>query len=357
MKYDLMLMIPFTGALPKYLDRLEFFKKYGLVNPGTKKIGLKAIVGADEVPGITSGWPSWLDVEVIKNDATHVASKMYEYFYKIRLEELDSRWYAKIDDDSVNDLDKLINNLDHYYDYSREYYVCADVWRDEHPIDVDCAIKSGFGSWFVPDRKVPIWREKEGSFISLGAMQRILQTPAAVNIMKLRAGIHDGSGDLAFAYAARAAKIYPLDCEFLNSEPRMGKYSVFGGKYNHIHYVAPDINPRNADLLMGKYRTNRIFGPWVLFDNWQSLECLHFNEDNTITPFKDDRCFWIFEDEKLLFLNENGKNSYEFNTVHADDVIEYNLIREKKNLFLRKVHARTDSGRDCETGTINRSGN
>lgn len=343
MKYDITFMIPFSGYR-KYFTRLEYFKKSGLVNPGGKKVALKAIVGDENIPNIENGWPDWLDVEIIKNRRHHVAAKMYEYFAKMSPADLNSRWYTKFDDDTFNDVSGLVDNLDKYFDYQKEYYICADIMPHEHPIETKNAVKNGYKDWFIKGHP-PVWHEKEGSIISYAAMDKILSNPGSVALMRDRGLVEDGWGDITFSYAARAAKIYCSDANFVTSKNLVGCHSYFGGCYNHTHFIAPDISSTKHiidiiqddvdNVLMNNYQYT------VLDKNLEPSGTIIFNSDATITYHDDNFKIWSFKNDQLKIFDEGGRPICFFNVTDID-MLNGRFLRGGNTFILRRINSLSD---------------
>ena len=72
--------------------------------------------------------------------------KVYFYFSHYDKRDLDStRWIAKIDDDSVNDVGLLVKKLDEEYNCDEKYYIIAGLQQDIDSIEQNLLWELGYG--------------------------------------------------------------------------------------------------------------------------------------------------------------------------------------------------------------------
>ena len=138
--YDLEIVLPITRKREVYLRRLRDFKKYGLLNIGDRKIALRLLIGTEDAGDVASGWPEGVDVFVAKGDVDQVASKLYKFYVGRNKSEWDtSRWFMRVDDDSVTDVSELITRLDEY-DYKDPWYFVTEHHVGNVSLEVDLGV-------------------------------------------------------------------------------------------------------------------------------------------------------------------------------------------------------------------------
>lgn len=255
--YDIEIMCPISNN-GHYRRRFLDFKKYGLVNVGTKKVLVKLLIGTEDIAYAAKGWEENVDVEVVKSVYDWHACKISDYYSSFSEESVNrARWFAKFDDDSVTDVSALVDELDLEFDHEREYYVVTELCKEQHEPEVQVLNKIGYGRWKRPGSRLLV-HEWEGNVVSQAGMRRIVNTPDSVRFLNERKKIVSGPGDLGLALAARIAKIYPAETNFMTRHALAHDFTLFGGNYSHIHFVSHDVNPNRFERI--KLMTDRIRG-------------------------------------------------------------------------------------------------
>jgi hypothetical protein len=244
-EFDIEFVVPFTRIEPKYAQRVEDFKKHGLLNIEGKKVLVTALVGTEYFDNIEKGWAKNITVKSVPGTFNQESAKIYEYF--ATSDKIAARWTAKIDDDSCNDVSSLVDKLDLEFDCEREYYVVTELRHERWRHEDDILLQLGFHRWFENPKTI-MWHELEGSVVSQAALERILNDRTAKKFLTARAKIPQGYCDYALACAARICKIYPTDAYFMSKDPFVGEFSLFGGHLAHIHNLSNDKNPHAFDL-------------------------------------------------------------------------------------------------------------
>ena len=242
-KYDIQFIVPIC-LFQKYKKRFLYFKKNGLFNIENRKVLLTLLCETNDTELCCKDWDINIDVELIHCPHNQESAKVYYYFDKFQESRLhEVRWVAKIDDDSLTDVNDLVSRLDEFGDYQKEFYFAAEILNNIEPEELHLIREFKLDWWFNKQIEGPyVSHEVEGSFVSQKAMQTIYQNEQSRNFLKKRAEIHHGYTDIALACAARICKIYPLETPFLTTNSLIGDFSFFGGRLSHIHFVAPDIN-------------------------------------------------------------------------------------------------------------------
>jgi hypothetical protein len=240
MKYDLDIVMPVCG---RFIDRVEDFKKYGLINFKNRKVKLNLILSNEEIENIENGWPSELDLNLVKNETADYVQNTYKFFFNLQPEDIDARWIMKIDDDSCTDIDGLVANLDEFYDHEGMYYLAASCSRFE-----GCGVGGREGSaireyFDAFENYKPIayllWHEIEACVISNTTIKYLLENERFKKFLKRRCEILGGTTDCGLNFASAMAKVYPIDCPFLTHFPSLENFSIFSdGIKNHIHMIS-----------------------------------------------------------------------------------------------------------------------
>jgi len=249
--YDIEFVLPVAGSAQKWLDRLEDFKKYGLHNINTARTLITILPGDHEIEDLDKGWPC--NFRIVRTKENNAAQKIYEFYSKYKASDINHiRWSCKLDDDSMTNVDKLVNDLDIYYDHERDYYLVSDLNFDSK-VYKDVLEEFGFKNWFIGgtlnervrddysdakgDRKFELAHEHEACIISQCTMQKMYENKTVRKMLKRMSEKPGGYGDHGVAYAARIIKVHPLDCQFMTAHPAVKEFSVFGGRFHHIHYI------------------------------------------------------------------------------------------------------------------------
>jgi len=344
-EYDLELILPVSNR-DKYAQRLFDFKKCGLLNIKDKKVRVDLLVGPEVHKNPKEGWPNTVDVNIITDRNIQETSKIYNYLSSFKPEDsIRSRWFAKFDDDSVNDVSHLVNMLDLEYDHKREYYVVTEFRQEQHRYEDDLLRKMGFERWFR--QKNTLWHELEGSIVSQAAMKRIVENKTAMNFMKERSKILEGYSDYCLACASRICKIYPSDAYFLDKNPQIGNFSMFGGHLAHIHTISHDKTPHAFDLLQrmlnkkmhssngqGKQLYENILNKDFVFNRDSAgggIAMIHLNPNGIIEGSYDERIWHITDSGTLEFLASDGTLRIVFDNFDDDfKMIQGYFIFDKK---------------------------
>ena len=342
--YGIEIVIPVSFKGP-YGQRLLDFKKFGLLNVQDKKVLLTLLVGTEKIEKAKNGWPENVSINIISNDNCHEVTKIYGYLSSLK-DATKSRWLAKFDDDSINDVSALVDKLDKEFDYTRDYYVITEFRNERWPEEENILRKLGYGRWCAKDYN--LWHELEGSVISQAALVKILENEIAVKFLTMRAKIANGYTDCALAHAARIVKIFPSDAYFMSKEPFIGELSIFGGSLAHIHNISHDKNDYTIDLLDRMLRKDmsgssklypEIVNKDFVYRNWQGLHEIHLNENGIIEGVCDAK-IWHMKQDHLEFLRNDGQLIAAFDNYENTNFLKgYSLYPHAKGFkpTLRKL--------------------
>jgi hypothetical protein len=244
--YDL-IVITFTSCTGHFAQRLEAFARYGLVNFGNRRVKHIMLHSGAPIPKtLLRRWPC--ECQVIQHEKNQVNVKICGFFAEHGPSLLDeARWIAKWDDDSVTDIDGLLENLDGEFNWNDPLYLIADqVCGIDDPMR-QVLRTMGFDRWIrrAAHGKFLISHEWEGSILSNQGLRRMVECKVAMQFLRLCMTIaRDSFGDQSLALAARMAKVHPIDVPFMTKDDAWEDLTIFGGRHAHIHYLAPDKGER-----------------------------------------------------------------------------------------------------------------
>ena len=290
MMYDYEIIVPIETNDKRLLTRAHDFRKYGLQNIGNRKIKLYLMLSAKNRPEeINYSWPDNVDVEAIVTPYGHVAQKIYHY-YSTTIEPNRAKWYMRIDEDSITDLDKLFQTLELEFDHTREYHIVSEFSYDVQPIDQTLLTMLGFGNWYRPHPNMSFHiappHEHEISITSNAAVQRMKSNDVAMRYLEMRKEFAEGYGDHSMTHALKIAKVYPTLVKFLTHEAELCNLSLFGGIRHHVHWISRDRNPKalywldtfNKEPYPAVENQTFFFGP-----KNGAKKVVKFNENHTVT--------------------------------------------------------------------------
>ena len=310
--YDLEIIVPAETNNQMIIERFDDFKKWGFQNIGNTKIKLILLASNDNKPDcLMSGWPNGIDVETIITPYKHVAQRIH-YYYSELIKPDTAYWYMRIDEDSMNDIGGLMKNLEVFFDPDREYHMGGEIEYGEEETEKQVLSFLGYKHWFRHESDYPP-HEHEASVTSNAAIKRIFSNPATKQYFTKRLEIEDGVGDHGLCYCARMSKVHAIKVNFLTREPAFCKFSLYGGQYNHIHWIAKDQNP-----------------------------CI-FNWLNIIDKTKLE----LFSNKKFLFIDSNKNEDENYNA----------LVKLNKNQSISIIDEKEDSDRRPKLWGVNKEGN
>lgn len=236
--YDLNVVLPVSGTPERFYNRIQAFKKFGLLNPKSYTVQISILHGTQSIDGITKDWP--YPVKLHPHEFDHPAPKIYYYYGTMTMRMANrARWHLKVDDDSITDVHGLISYLDDHYDYQTPHYLCAGYMNNLWPAYKQILNELGMTKVVFP-KNIKFGHEWECCAISQAAMKQIINDKVAQNYLLMCSNIPRGWGDHAVAAASALALVRPKKLLKITYEPKIQRFSLFGGDLYHIHYVAPD---------------------------------------------------------------------------------------------------------------------
>lgn len=248
--YDLEILLP-VHPTGHWLDRMNAFRQFGLLGGEQLRVRLVLLCGTYELSAElhqASAWPGVESVVVINSTCDHPAAKIYDYYANILpSQELQARWYLRVDDDSLTDLRRLVNHLDHTFYWRHTLHLAGTLNTDVYPAYLMVLHDLGANRYLQGAGHCVAYHEWEASVTSHGAMKRILGNRLAREFLRRVALLPGGYGDHCLSFAARMTGIPIAQVPFLTAHCELDKFATFhasGNGFFHIHYLSPD----NAEM-------------------------------------------------------------------------------------------------------------
>ena len=318
--FDIDIVVPICG---RFSQRIEDFRKYGLLNIGDASVRLNLLLSNEKIEGLDRGWGRVADVRVIQNESPDYVANLYRFYLSVDPSEPGCRWLIRLDDDSCTDVSGLIGNLDRFYGSDREFCL-GDLHRFRNALNgsevyVYGEFRSLLGEYEHISGLMKV--EIECGVMSRAALKRVLSDEKSRALIEKRSSLSGGYGDCVVALASAMAHVYPVDCPFLSHEPLLHEFSLLGGFRNHIHMISRDsdsenfshrISPEGFGLLMKVADSSltelerRLVGRRLLFENDTEMRILEFCEGyRAKMKLSGERFNWYERDGEVLVL-ENG---------------------------------------------------
>ena len=201
--YDIEFVVPMTVRRTDYTavggvgsnetKRLNFFKKYGLLNVKDKKVLLTILIGREPVDNFKNGFKKDIDVRIIRDVRNEVCWKVYN-FYTSKEHFKGCRWYCRVDDDSINDVSGLVDHLENTHGENKCYACPGGHHRLQH---WDETLLYNMGINLPHDKRM---HEIEACFLSNKSMTTILSTKLSYEYLSRRK-FYPGWFDVSLALA------------------------------------------------------------------------------------------------------------------------------------------------------------
>jgi len=252
MIYDIEFSMPVSFNV-KYATRLTEFKKTGLQHINDHKVLLTLLVGTEDIPNILEGWPPNVDVRIFKSDENHHAAKVYGYYSnltKLNTDNLKTKWFMRIDDDSMTNVSVMMSKLNKLNPYENHYYFIGGYTEG------DISVERKLIGEMQLDIHFPLIHEIESSIISNKSMYSLLSNDTVKELFYKRSKIELGFTDICFAVGAELIGIYPTFVNWFTNES-----NIFGFLTNnvfHIHWIAPDVNSVKFDIISNAAKSQHL---------------------------------------------------------------------------------------------------
>lgn len=223
----------------EFLKRLDILFEYGLRNCKKYNVLVKLIkkAGHHRKDHLLEEYTTEnLKFQNIFYTFDEPAAKRFNYYIDLTEEDLQqARWFIFIDDDTVTDIDRTIEKLDEWFDWTENVYCSGELMNNYQPQEFEIASLLGKQNLYSHG-KGP-FHEWEICCLSQTALRKIKNNTQANRVLNLRSKISQGWGDHAMGLAARLAKIYPLGVDFLSAHPLILESTFCGGWVTHFHRI------------------------------------------------------------------------------------------------------------------------
>ena len=316
--YDISFIIPMCDINKHYFNIFTNARKHCLLNIKKRQVRVKLLIGPGETfynEDITAGWPENVTVEVINTPYSSAPQKIAYYYTQLTDDEISSaKWHAKIDDDTFNNIESLMKNLEEEFNHDDKNYLVTTLAPELEDVERDILSKMGF-SHFTHHEKIR--HEWEGCFVSHAAMQEIKDNKNSQIYLKHRMLDSRDYGDQIVAIALKFCKISAIKGAFLSQFSNLKDFSLFGGHHAHIHFFAN----RGIDQLNCFEFANSI------------IECTKENQEiknkivncnyacNANDNFEETGTLFFKENNKLIWENKNNEKKHGLWSVYKNKIL------------------------------------
>lgn len=319
MKYDLEIILPVCSK-HKYLERFKNFFRLGLINHQKYNILLNFLVGSESFPKeYFFKFPKNIEPKIIKSKYDHPASKVYE-FYANYNDFNQSKWIARLDDDSITDVDLVMSSIEDV-DYNKNYFFTAECVEGIIKTSLEILRKNKL----LPKLKNRFSHEVEIAIISNNCFKQIVENYR--EILKERSTMETGYTDQLFCYLCKISGIFPHQLESLTSKFNLNAF--INKKVGHIHYVE---NYENIINVLEEKNSNFIDKEVTIDETKYSLKLKNTgvvsHNKKMPQPIKSKYAFWNYKNN-TLFLYDTKLN--------ISKQIRFGSTNIKDENFLRKI--------------------
>lgn len=332
----------------RFKERLDDFKRYGLVNIGHRKILLNLILSNDVILDIESGWHENIEINVIQNECEDYVSNTYRFYAELNPENIRYKWLVRLDDDSTTDIDGLVSNLEEFYDHRENFYLGTSLQN------FGLSLQGREGSAYhiyshVLGNYERISRilktEIEFSVVSSSALKKILTNEHSLKLIRSRARVHGGHLDCVMALASAVAKLYPVEFPFSSHLPLLENFSLVGGTLNHIHMISRKREGENFQwerasaeqfLLLTKIVDGNLteietalLGSKFLLDTREALTTYEFKENYILKSRTEDYPFMWMENDGFIFVLNGNTILHKFSLNDAGNLTDGKLVLKR----------------------------
>jgi hypothetical protein len=307
-----------------FKHRIKNFLNYGIPNCKNYKIKMVMLLQENTTSNLEEEIKNYekdnLKFEVMRFKQDEPSYKKFTYLTEVvpnRIE--DARWFVGMDEDSITDIDALVDHLDEDYDWQDKHYVSTAPMNNVQPMEHDLALLFGKEHWYCPIGGP--YHEWEICCLSQKTMKTLLENPSSNKVLNMRKKINTGWGDHCLGLAAKFAKIYPTGSNFISGTHMIVEHRVFGGWVIHCHHIyklpgmekaLPTIQKRQN----GHFGNRKIFLSEIIEDRVEERGFYMLEKRGVIVRPPDYRPLgiWNYLDEQKLdlhFFDKENPTSFE----------------------------------------------
>jgi len=331
----------------KYLTRLQNFLEYGFLNCSARICVDLLFNTEDDLAGL--GTPKQGDnpkitCRPLRYDTGKITgtSQNTVKFCKYLMQRAypKARWYIRVDDDSVTDVDHLLRLLDGQFRADDHHFLIADRLNDmDNPIVL--ALKylnidiTGYG--VDPNNgsgAFPLFtHEWEFGCFSANTFHEAMDNPDVNKILDF-VSKRGGNTDQITSLMARIIKVHPVQFPWATPHASIAEFSgvvPVGARFAHIHYCAEDVQPQKWQFFKAMFSSSGdviksfcevtsadkrprgcdvreidLVEAEYTFDFGGGKGTIKFNSDHTIGIHRNDNeRYWEVKNGLLIIRNRN----------------------------------------------------
>lgn len=236
--YDLNVIVLIHYA-DRFKRRVGWFKQLGLINLRIHRVHVTVLASAGDgayLDEIMHGWEK-VSVSFIEMASAQPIPKINGFYLWLAQSDLKARWHLRVDDDSVSDVNGLLNHAEQRY-----HNIPIHLMASPGSIEIGPPI---FGD-FLAKNGIPIpsmLHEYEASLTSAAAFEVVFSNKRAMTFLEDTGRSFAGPGDRALAFAMHLSNSPTAACPVMTKDFNRNDMAIYGGNLSHIHYVDWDNVP------------------------------------------------------------------------------------------------------------------
>lgn len=315
----------------KSKKRLENFLEYCLENK-SKKIECVLLLGPKNensfAESITERYQTEnKKISIVRYTTDEPSFKRNRYFRDLDQDTVDNfKWLISIDDDSITNVDGLINSLNNDFNEDFPAYVCGEIMNNFQKEEFLVAELFGKDFWY--EESVGPSHEWEISCLNNKTMQMMVNSELIKKVFTYRTNFLSGWGDHCLGLCLKMLQIYPLQTSYITGANKIYEHSLFGKKFHHTHFIYENIGIENIFYFLKLPNIPTIKKAWLILKEGNATKdigIVYLNKDKTISPLKE---------EKKIFGLWNIKNDQIY--IYQRE-IEEGLLLEKEKYSENKI--------------------
>jgi hypothetical protein len=331
---DLTLCVLASVSKEKYEKRLkEYLDSYG-IKAGKRLFNIVLLVDQEEKPDYIPEHIEWF------NSPGLPVSLRFTNFLINR--EIKSRWVMQVDDDSCTDIDKTVELLDQFYDFTDSMILMGGRNTDCETSLQHVITKMGTKNILYTNNisefeKIPYFVHAwEPSILSKKAIEKLKCYNGINKFFDICKETKPVFGDQVPYVLCKLARVPIVECSFLSPFELIHEYSGLNrnGRFSHIHYFT-DKMP-NFDIYKKLLKND------ILFESAKEVKDYIVSNNNNDIKKSENAVMWRFGHENVTYgilkLETSGKisNYNNNNEVFWEETNEFlDLLNVDKKITTR----------------------
>lgn len=313
-------------ATEKSKKRLENFLEYCLENK-SKKIECVLLLGPKNENSFAESIIEKYQTEnkkisIVRYTTDEPSFKRNRYFRDLDQDTVDNfKWLISIDEDSITNVDGLIDSLNDDFNEDFPAYVCGEIMDNFQKEEFLVAELFEKEYWYNGNSG-PL-HEWEISCLNNKTMQMMINSEIIKKVFTYRTRFLSGWGDHCLALCLKMLQIYPVQASYMTSTNKIYEHSLLGKKFHHTHYIYENIGIGNIFNFLKLPNFPTIKKAWLKLKEGNAIKdigVVFLNKDKTITASKE---------EKKIFGLWNIKNDQIY--IYQKEIEEGLLLEKEKD--------------------------